>query len=166
MPKRQPKKYFGALPPQYHFVLNPFPDVRCSTCPNCGTKTGQRKLPLLIHIDPDTLIAINYTNRYCKRCDLLIGHRFDIERLLAETFREGKPEIIGNDYLIFATLEKKTWRESMQQPKSPAELSEKASDFKSYQELQMSMGGWFHKDQEPPARKPPPSTEWVSKADK
>ena len=34
-------------------------------------------------------------------------------------------------------------------------------DFKSYEELRMTMAGWFHKDQEPPVWTPPPSTEWV-----
>jgi hypothetical protein len=47
-PKR---KQFGDLPPAYGFVLNPYPDVRLSRCAFCQGKTGQRKLPLLIHIE-------------------------------------------------------------------------------------------------------------------
>jgi hypothetical protein len=27
----------------------------------------------------------------------------------------------------------------------------------------MTMEGWFHIDQEPPVRPPPPSTEWVKR---
>ena len=33
----------------------------------------------MIHIDPDHLIALNKTCRYCTRCDLLIAHRDEIE---------------------------------------------------------------------------------------
>ena len=64
MPKNQ-KPQFGELPPKYNFVLNPYPDERLYRCPYCGEKTGQRKHPLLIHIDPSHLIALNYTCRYC-----------------------------------------------------------------------------------------------------
>ena len=33
--------------------------IRFSKCPACQNKTGQRKLPLLIHVDPKNLIALN-----------------------------------------------------------------------------------------------------------
>jgi len=36
-------------------------------------------------------------------------------------------------------------------------------DFKSYQDIRMSMGGWFKKGQIPPVMEPPPSKEWVKK---
>ena len=32
---------------------------------------------------------------------------------------------------------------------------------KRYEELRVTMGGWFKADQEPPVATPPPSTEWV-----
>ncbi len=71
---RQPKTLrFGQLEPQYNFALNPYPDARFSKCPNCEQKTGQRKRPLFIHIDPRQPVVLNYTCRYCSRCDLLNG---------------------------------------------------------------------------------------------
>ncbi len=36
-----------------------------------------------------------------------------------------------------------------------------AHDFKTYQEIRMTMEGWFPRDKKPPVRTPPPSTEWV-----
>ncbi len=57
---------FGELPRKYNFVLNPYPDERLSRCPFCNQRTGQRKVPLVIHIDPVGLIFLNYTCRYCK----------------------------------------------------------------------------------------------------
>ena len=161
MARQKEKARFGDLPPHYHFSLNPYPDMRFSSCPRCRAKTGQRKLPLLIHIDPHVLMALNYTNRYCKRCDLLIAHKAEIEHYLTEMFREMEPELVGNDYLIFATVEKKAWRENMRQPKPLPELRVHISDFKSYEDLRMTRGGWFPDGQEPPVMEPPASREWV-----
>ena len=161
MPANQ-KPRFGELPPSYNFVLNPYPDKRLSSCPFCEQKTGQRKLPLFIHIDPHQLLALNYTCRYCHSCDLLIAHKHEIEHLLTVTFKRTAPEAIGNDYLIFGTLEKKTWRANMKQPLSFSEIVAHVSDFITYySELRMRQQGWFPADYEPPIVEPPPSQEWT-----
>jgi hypothetical protein len=160
-----PKKtQFGDLPPQYNFILNPYPDVRLTRCPTCDRKTGQRKLPLLIHIDPLHLIALNYTCRYCSHCDLLIAHKHEIEHLLTSMFTQYDPSVVGNAYLIIGTVEKKAWREGLKQPKAVADMLPHAHDFKAYyQELRMTRPGWYRDDQEPPVMEPPPSTEWVKR---
>lgn len=64
-------KRVGGLPPRYGFMLNPYPDQRVWRCPLCERKIGQHKVPLLIHVDPLHLIALNYTCRFCRTCDLL-----------------------------------------------------------------------------------------------
>ena len=164
MAKQKETTRFGDLPPHYHFSLNPYPDMRFTSCPRCRAKTGQRKLPLLIHIDPRVLIALNYTNRYCPRCDLLIAHKHEIEHLLTRMFRHYDPEVIGNDYLIIGTVEKKAWCEGLKHPKAPAEILPHAHDFKLYyQELRMTQPGWYGPDQEPSIMEPPPSQLWVKR---
>lgn len=163
MTKKSTPKRFGHLPPKYKFSLNPYPEMRFTSCPDCGTKTGQRKLPLLIHIDPKHLVALNYTNRYCARCNRLIGHKHEIEYCLTEMFKRAKPEIVGNKYLIIGTLEKKAWRENMNSPKSIAELLDFASDFKSFEEIRMTIGGWFKEGVTPPVMELPKSKDWVKK---
>ncbi len=67
-------------------------------------------------------IALNYTCRFCRPCDLLIGQKHEIEHLLTELFRRSDPTVIGNAYLIFGTVEKRVWREGVAQPKGIAEL--------------------------------------------
>jgi hypothetical protein len=161
MKKNKKGSRFGTLPKKYNFSLNPYPEFRFYKCPDCENKTEQRKLPLLIHVDPVHLIALNYANRYCHRCDMLIARRDEIEHHLTETFLERKPDDIGNYYLIFGTVEKKAWRENMKNPKPLEEMRQHVHDFKSYQEIRMTMAGWFKADQEPPVMEPPPSTEWV-----
>lgn len=156
------KTQFGELPPKYNFILNPYPDQRLSRCPICEHKTGQRKVPLLIHIDPMHLMALNYTCRYCRHCDLLIGHKHEIERLLASMFARYDPSVVGNDYLIVGTLEKKAWREGAKQPKPIADMLPHVQDFKTYyQELRLSRPGYYSDDQDPPIMDPPPSKDWV-----
>ncbi|WP_019502485.1 hypothetical protein [Pseudanabaena sp. PCC 6802] len=156
------KVQLGGLPPRYNFLLNPYPNERLWRCPHCEKKSGQRKLPLLIHVKPSNLIALNYTCRYCKDCDLLIGHKTEIEHLLTEIFRQRDPEAIGNDYLIVGTVEKSTWREGLNHHQNIADMLSHMSDFVEYEgELRMTRGGYYPIDVEPPVMEPPPSEEWV-----
>ena len=163
MRKKSVRQQFGCLSPKYNFSLNPYPEFRFSRCPDCQKKTGQRKLPLLIHVDPKNLIAVNYTNRYCSSCDMLIGHKEEIEHYLTELFLKTDPNVIGSDYIVIGTVEKKAWRENMKEPKALNEMRQHIHDFKSYQNILMTMAGWFRKGEEPPVMEPPISTEWMKK---
>ena len=71
---KKPKSRLESKPKQYDFVMNPYPFMKMTKCPFCDKKTGQRKRPLVIHIDPQQLMVLNYTCRYCKSCDLLVVH--------------------------------------------------------------------------------------------
>jgi hypothetical protein len=156
------KPRFGKLPPQYSFVLNPYPDMRVSRCPFGDHKTGQRKLPLLVHIEPMHMIALNYTCRYCSACDLLIAHKHEIEHLLTRLFSQYDPDVIGNEYLIMGTVEKGVWREGLQQTKAVVDMLAHVSDFAEYyEELRVTSAGWYPEGQVPPVMEPPPSEEWV-----
>jgi len=156
------KSRFGSLPPKYDFVFNPYPEQRISRCPFCEGKTGQRKVPLVIHVDPLHLIVLNYTCRYCSDCDLLIAHKHEVEHLLTVLFRQHDPAAIGNDYLVLGTVEKQAWREGMKQSKLVEEMRGQMHDFRTYyQELRLRQPGWYASDQEPPVMEPPPSQEWV-----
>ena len=87
----------------------------------------------------------------------------EIEHHLTEMFLKINPAVIGNSYLVFGTVEKKAWRENMNQPKGLNEIRQHINDFKSYQNLRMTMAGWFPEGQTPPVMEPPPSREWYSK---
>lgn len=153
---------FGALPPKYGFVFNPYPDRRISRCPICEGRTGQRKVPLIIHVDPLHLIALNYTCRYCGECDLLIAHKHEVEHLLTALFVQREPAAVGNEYLVLGTLEKGAWRRGMKQPEWVEETRAHIHDFRTYyQELRLTQPGWYRADQAPPVMEPPASQEWV-----
>jgi|WetSurMetagenome_2_1015567.scaffolds.fasta_scaffold325665_2 hypothetical protein len=159
---KKKKTQVGELPPRYNFIMNPYPEIRLSSCPFCGEKTGQRKIPLLIYIEPRHSVALNYTCRYCKVCDLLIAHKHDVENILTNMFRQLDPDAIGNNYLIWGTLEKASWRKGLRQNLSPEEHLSYASDFlKHYNELRMTRPGLYSAGAEPPIMEPPPSMEWT-----
>lgn len=152
------------LPHKYHFFLNPYPDMRFSKCPHCEGKTGQRKLPLLVLVDPKHIIAIHCTNRYCEHCDMLIGHKFEIERCLTNLFLELEPAVVGNNYVIIGTIEKKVLNTALKEGKTADEILHRAHIFKSYQVISMTMAGWFPRNKKPPVMPHPPSTDWVKRS--
>ncbi len=152
-------------PEKYNFIMNPYPDQRLSRCPLCEGKTGQRKVPLFIHIEPHYPIALNYTCRYCRACDLLMAHKHEIEHLLTEMFRHYNPAVIGNNYIIGGTVDKKAWRAGLKDPQPAAEVMTKyLSIFKAYyEELRVTRPGWYKEGEEAPEMPPPASTEWVKR---
>src|SRR6266516_5744360 len=84
--KTQKKKrpQLGKLPRLYRFFLNPYQDVRFTSCPQRANKTRQRKLSLFIHVSPAQPVTLNKTCRYCPNCDLLIAHQDKIEDILTK----------------------------------------------------------------------------------
>lgn len=119
----------GKQPPRYRFFLNPYTDVRFTSCPQCGNRTRQRKLPLVIHVDPLNPVAINKTCRYCPTCDLLIAHKNEIEQQLAWLFASRDPTLIGNDYLVIGTQDRADWRRGMKTPLTIQEMLHSLHDF-------------------------------------
>src|SRR5262249_26801879 len=114
----------GKQPPRYRFFLNPYTDARFMKCPQCLAKTRQRKLPLIIHIEPLQLVALNKTCRYCPQCDLLIAHQDQLEAWLAAFFTAHRPEIVGNEYLILGTQDRAHWLCGGPTPALPTPASE------------------------------------------
>lgn len=138
--KPAPLKRLGKQPPRYRFFLNPYPDVRFTTCPQCGGKTKQRKLPLVIHIDPMNPLALNKTCRYCPHCDLLIAHQDELESIMAAAFMTLKPEIVGNDYLVLGTMDRPEWKRGLTAPLNTQEMITALHDFKEV--VRFEPRGW------------------------
>jgi hypothetical protein len=56
---------------------------------------------------------------------------------------QGKPELIGNDYLVLGTMDLETWRANMeQQALLAANLTDYLHDFKHVLKLEIT-GGWM-----------------------
>jgi hypothetical protein len=103
---KKKKRQFGDLPPQFRFFLNLYKGFRFTRCPQCDRRTKARKHPFLIHIDPQQLVVLNMTGKYCPKCDLLILHQDKVEELLAAAMLGHNPDVIGNDYLVIGTVDR------------------------------------------------------------
>ena len=123
-------------------------------CPSCEQRMHQRKVPLFIHVDPKIPLILGYTCRYCPDCDLLVAHQDEIEHLLASMFAERDPSVIGNDYLVMGTVERRLWREGMKTDKGIGELLENLHDFIEVWKLEYQPGGWYRDKDVLPARQP------------
>jgi hypothetical protein len=155
-----PPRKLGHLPSQYNFSLNPYPELRFSRCPDCGQPTGQKTLPLFIYVMPSFPVLVKIACRYCRGCDTLICHKHLLEHALKCIFEPINPEIIGNEYTIVGVIEKKTWWANLTHPTPMSEIFDHLHDFVTYEELRMTMKGWFRNNQPPPIWTPPPSEEW------
>lgn len=127
----------GKLAPQYRFFLNPYSDVRFTSCPECGAKTRVRKVPLVIHVDPLESLTLNKTCRLCPKDDLLIAHQDELEAFLASYFGQTKPEVVGNDYLVLGTMDRPAWRQGMKTPRTVGDLRELLHDFRDYVQFEL-----------------------------
>ncbi len=126
------KPHFGKLRPRYRFALNPYPEVRWSSCPRCRKLTHMRKFALLIHVEEAGLVALGYTGRYCTPCEFIIAHQEELEGELAILFEKKLPEAVGNEYFVLGTIEMPVWRKSLTDPITMDEMREHTADFKHW----------------------------------
>ncbi len=138
------KTKIGKLTARYSFILNQYPEERLSKCPLCKRLTHERKFPLFIHIDQGGLIVLGKTCKYCARCELIIAHQHELEAELANKFSQISPEVIGNEYLVIGTMEKKFWERGLQGDRSePEDQLKHIADFKKVYDLKIEPGGWY-----------------------
>jgi hypothetical protein len=133
----------------HRFFLNPYDFAACTRCPLCDRLTKVRKIPLAIHIEPQTFFVLNKSCRFCEDCDLLIARRQDVEALMAAVFAERDPSIVGNRYEVLGTLSKKDWRDRDKHSLSPKAALERVEFFSEVLNITISPPGWYPADQVP-----------------
>jgi hypothetical protein len=132
---------------RHYFFLNPYEDAAFTKCPKCESKTKIRKFPLVIHIDPQQLLLLNKKCRYCVNCDLIITKKSELESLMAASFEESKPEIIGNNYLVMGVAERRDWLECKKGKMSQVETIERMLVFKDIINFEPVNACWYHEDE-------------------
>jgi hypothetical protein len=87
-------------------------------------------------------VTLNKTCRYCPNCDLLIAHQDEIEDVLTRIFTTLNPEIVGSKYLVIGTVERATWKRTMQNQLLPIQDTfEGLHDFREVVTFKPA-GGW------------------------
>lgn len=141
--RRKKPKQLGHLPPQHNFFLNPHTDARFTRCPQCDAQTKLRKKPLLIFIQLKQPVSLNKTCRYCPKCDLLIAHKDELDQLLEAMCLQYWPNLVGQDYVVVGTIERKTWKEGKA---TMANIFESLHDFKRHLEFEPTRYMWVQDD--------------------
>ena len=100
---RAVQRRVGSLSPRYFLAINPYSGLRFTACPECGSTTRVRKLPLAIHVDQFGMVILRKTCRLCTDCDMVIVHQDELEPLIARRLRS-EDHSIGrrNTWLISA----------------------------------------------------------------
>ncbi len=126
---------------RYYFFLNPYADVAFTRCPKCAGKTKQRKLPLVIHIEPHTICVLNKTCRFCPACQLVIGRQSEIESMLQAMDDDRRAAIEKGKYLAVGTLDRAHWRAGQKGRWSPADTLDRTYVFTDHRDF-VVRGGW------------------------
>ena len=135
------KSKLKSLKQRHRFFLNPYEDCAFTKYPKCENKTKVRKFPLVIHIEPQQLFLLNKQCKYCPSCDLIIAKKQEIEPLMAAAFMGTNPEIIGNNYLVMGTVDKKDWKEGGKNLLSPSEMIGRIYVFKDVWDFKVIPAG-------------------------
>ena len=136
-------KRLGKLPPKYRFFLNHYQKYRFTTCPQCERTMKVRKHPFLVHVDPVQLALLNMSGRYCPSCDILILHQDKLEEMLVAALLPHNPDVIGNEYLVLGTVERKGWRKARKEKDGGQTSLDNLHDFKEVIQVEVVGPGWF-----------------------
>ena len=132
---------------RHRFFLSPYEDLAFTKCPKCDNKTKVRKIPLVIHIDPHQLFILNKNCKYCPYCDLIIAKKAEVEGFMAAHLEIIKPELIGNNYVVFGTVDRKDWKETMKQEIYSNEMIDRVYVFKDVWNFEVIPAGWYPADE-------------------
>jgi hypothetical protein len=139
---RGQKDRIGALPPRYAFILNPHADTKFTKCPRCEARTSLRKLSLVIHVEDFGLVILGKRCRLCLRCETLIAHKAELDKLLSTVVTGSKP-----DYFVLGTADRRTYRLGLAGAASLDDVKAHTSDFKSYWNVRITPAGWYPKNE-------------------
>jgi len=113
-----------------------------ATCPGCGHKPRQKKLPLAIYVEGWGTTVINKTCRYCPGCDLLIAHEDELRELIDRMLAAMEPEKIGTTFFVVGTLDRSEWREGMNHRLDQHGMLAALHDFIGCDQYELT-GGWM-----------------------
>ena len=142
--KHATRTNLGKLPPLYKFFLNPYQDARFTRCPKCDAKMHTRKLPFLVHVDPQHLVVLNMTALYCPGDELLILHQDKLEEMLAYTFATRAPEVLGNRYLVLGTVERPAAKAAAAGALTMGDVFGVLHDFREHLKFEPVHYGWVY----------------------
>jgi len=75
-------------------------------------------------------------------------HQDELEAELAYSFSQFAPEVVGNEYMVLGTIEKKVWQAGVKGSGTGfGEVLKHMADFKKVYDLEYDAGGWRPADE-------------------
>ena len=88
-------------------------------------------------------MALGKTCRYCTPCELIICHQDELEAELVLNLERIDPDVIGNPYHVFGTMDKKVWKDSLAAGGRPFDDAlALVADFAEHLTLEYDPGGY------------------------
>ena len=85
-------------------------------------------------------MLLGKTCRLCLKCDTLIAHKAELDKLLSTVAKIAKPE-----YTVLGTVDRRTYRQGLAGSASLDDVRVHTSDFKSYWKVEITPAGWYPK---------------------
>lgn len=132
----------------YYFYLNPHDQYKWTKCPKCECKTKLRKYCLMIHYEDKSanfhqMISLNKSCKFCPYCELIISQKSEIEAHLNQLITSLGFLFTPNNYFVFGTMNRKTWKKNQKEPLSPTIALENVLRFKDILDFEIRPAGWY-----------------------
>jgi hypothetical protein len=88
------------------------------------------------------LVLLNKTCRLCLRCDTLVAHKAELDKLLRAVVGAPDPE-----YVVLGTANRQVYRRGLASGASLDDVKDHMADFKSYWKVDVRPGGWYPRSQ-------------------
>ena len=83
-----------------------------------------------------------------------MAHQDELEVEMAHGLSQIAPEVIGNEYLVLGTIDKKVWQEGLAGDGGQlGEMLKHMADFKRVLKLEVEPGGWYPAEREKPRKR-------------
>ena len=95
----------------------------------------------MIHVEGFGLVLLGKTCRLCLRCDTLVAHKAELDRLLRAMVSVPKLE-----YVVLGTINRQVYQRGLSGHASLDDVKDHMADFKSYWKVDVTPGGWYPKN--------------------
>lgn len=95
----------------------------------------------MIHVEGFGLVLLGKTCRLCLRCDTLVAHKAELDKLLRTVVSVPEPE-----YVVLGTIDRHVYRRGLSGRASVDDVKEHMADFKSYWKVDVTPAGWYPKN--------------------
>ena len=96
----------------------------------------------MVYVEGFGLVVLGKTCRLCLRCETLIAHKVELHKLLSTVVTVSKPA-----YFVLGTADRPTYRRGLAGGTSLDDMRAHTSDFKSYWNVEVTLGGWYPKNE-------------------